>query len=173
LITLLHKGRGRSSLNNWRPITLLNSTYKIFTKALQIRLQPILREVIDHDRSSFLPMRFILDNIFLTHETLHPSRTSRSSENSRFPYVFHLLVVSCKFRSICLAKFVRQIWTSSSHDIFTSSICIINTLISHILRTSPFHVYHTIETHITTHNTAYIVGHTIFSTLFSIGKLDE
>jgi hypothetical protein len=46
------------------------------------------------------------------------SRTSRSSKNSCFPYVFHRLVVSCKFRSICFTKFVRQIWTSSLHDIF-------------------------------------------------------
>jgi hypothetical protein len=46
------------------------------------------------------------------------SQTSRSSENSRFSYVFHWLVVSCKFHSICFAKFVRQIWTSFLHDIF-------------------------------------------------------
>jgi hypothetical protein len=39
--------------------------------------------------------------------SLAASRTSRSSENNRFPYVFHWLVVSCKFRSICFAKFVR------------------------------------------------------------------
>jgi hypothetical protein len=35
LITLLHKGGGRSSLDNWHPITLLNVSYKIFAKALQ------------------------------------------------------------------------------------------------------------------------------------------
>jgi hypothetical protein len=64
MIALLHKGGGRSSLNNWRPITLLNVTYKIFAKALQIRLQPVLMEVISPDQSAFLPMGFILDNIF-------------------------------------------------------------------------------------------------------------
>jgi hypothetical protein len=37
------------------------------------------------------------------------SRTSRSSKNNRFPYIFHWLVVSCKFRSIFFAKLVRQI----------------------------------------------------------------
>jgi hypothetical protein len=77
------------------------------------------------------------------------SWTSRSSENNHFPYVFHWLVVACKFRSFFFAKFVRQIWTSLLHDIFTWSICIINTLIPLVLRASPFHVYHTIETHIT------------------------
>jgi hypothetical protein len=45
----------------------------------------------------------------LDDENYAASRTSRSSENSCFPYVFHRLVVSCKFCSICFAKFVRQI----------------------------------------------------------------
>jgi hypothetical protein len=39
-------------------------------KVLQIRLQPILMEMISCDQSAFLPMRFILDNIFLTYETI-------------------------------------------------------------------------------------------------------
>jgi hypothetical protein len=34
------------------------------------------------------------------------SRTSRSSENNRFLYVFHRLIVSYKVRSIFFAKFV-------------------------------------------------------------------
>ena len=70
LIALIHKGGSRHTLNNWRPITLLNEAYKIFAKALQIRLQPILMEVISHDQSAFLPMRYILDNLLLTHETI-------------------------------------------------------------------------------------------------------
>ena len=65
-----------------------------------------------------------------------------------FPYDFHRLIVSCKFCSSYFAKLVRQIWTSFLHDIFTKIICIINTFIPHVLHASPFHVYHTIETHI-------------------------
>jgi hypothetical protein len=76
MIALLHKGGGRSSLNNWRPITLLNVSCKIFAKALQICLQPVLMELISPDQSAFLPMRFILDNIFLTHETIFHAKNS-------------------------------------------------------------------------------------------------
>jgi hypothetical protein len=76
LIALLHKGGERATLNNWRPITLLNVTYKIFAKALQIRLQPIFGEIIHPDQSAFLPMHFILDNILLTHETIHYAKQS-------------------------------------------------------------------------------------------------
>ena len=39
------KNGDHSSLINWQPITLLNTTYKIFAKALQQGLQPLLVEV--------------------------------------------------------------------------------------------------------------------------------
>jgi hypothetical protein len=58
LITLLHKGGSRSSLNNWRPITLLNIAYKLYAKVLQQHFQPVLIEVISPDQPAFLPMRF-------------------------------------------------------------------------------------------------------------------
>jgi hypothetical protein len=38
LISLLHKGGDRLKLTNWRPITLLNISYKVLAKALQLRL---------------------------------------------------------------------------------------------------------------------------------------
>ena len=46
VIILLHKGGNKSLLSNWRPIMLLNKTYKIFAKILQMELQPILMEII-------------------------------------------------------------------------------------------------------------------------------
>jgi hypothetical protein len=70
LISLIHKGGERRKLTNWRPIALLNVAYKLFAKVLQLRLQLVFMEIIDFDQSAFLPMRFILDNIMQTHETL-------------------------------------------------------------------------------------------------------
>jgi hypothetical protein len=35
LVVLIFKGGEKEDLNNWRPITLLSVTYKIFAKALQ------------------------------------------------------------------------------------------------------------------------------------------
>ena len=70
MIALLHKGGERRALTNWRPITLLNMGYKIYAKALQLRLQPVLMETISPNQSAFLPMRFILDNLLLTQETI-------------------------------------------------------------------------------------------------------
>ena len=63
LIILLHKGSPRGLLSNWRSITLLSVTYKILAIMLQLRLQAILMEVISPDQSTFLPIRFVLNNI--------------------------------------------------------------------------------------------------------------
>ena len=51
-------------------------SYKLFVKALQMRLQSVLMEVISHDQLAFFSMRFILDNIFLTYETIHYAKQS-------------------------------------------------------------------------------------------------
>jgi hypothetical protein len=77
LILVLHKGRERNRLPNWQPITLLNVAYKFFAKFLQLCLQPVFMEIIDFDQSAFLPMRFILDNIMLTHETIEYAMYSK------------------------------------------------------------------------------------------------
>jgi hypothetical protein len=55
MLALLHKGGERKLLlTNWKPITLLNLSYKIYAKALQLRLQPVLMEIISSDQSAFL-----------------------------------------------------------------------------------------------------------------------
>lgn len=49
---------------------MLNVAYKIVAKVLQWRLQPLLADVISEDQTSFLPMKYILDNVLVTHETI-------------------------------------------------------------------------------------------------------
>ena len=77
LIELLFKDGDLLKLKNWRLITLLNTSCKIFAKALQWRLQPLLVEVIDNYEIVFLPLRFILDNMLLTHESIQWAKWSR------------------------------------------------------------------------------------------------
>lgn len=77
LISLIPKDGDNKDLNHWRPITLLTSTYKIFAKTLQLRLQSMLRDIICPEQTTFLPLRFILDNIVLTQETLHWAKVFR------------------------------------------------------------------------------------------------
>ena len=56
VITLLEKkGKDRSNIANWRPITLLNMDYKILTKTLSTRLKPILSSLVHPDQNGFVP----------------------------------------------------------------------------------------------------------------------
>ena len=66
LNTLLHIVDARDKLTNWHPILLLNVSYKIFVNTLQQRLQLLLYEVINNDQYVFLPLRYILDNMFIS-----------------------------------------------------------------------------------------------------------
>ena len=50
-------------LKNWRPLSLLNTDYKILTKSLATRLQCILDEVISYDQNGYIKNRFIGENI--------------------------------------------------------------------------------------------------------------
>jgi hypothetical protein len=77
LISLIPKEGDKAYLNYWRPITLFTAAYKIFAKSLQLRLKPIIKDIISPEQTAFLPLRFILDNIILTQETLHWAKTSR------------------------------------------------------------------------------------------------
>lgn len=58
----------------WRPITILNSAYKIFAKALSLRLQPLLDSLIHPTQTNFVKDRSILDNIFTFWEAVSLAR---------------------------------------------------------------------------------------------------
>jgi hypothetical protein len=77
LINLILNEGNKTDLNYWRPITLLTTFYNFFAKALQLRLQPILRYVISPEQTTFLSLRFTLDNNVLTQEALHWAKFSR------------------------------------------------------------------------------------------------
>ena len=64
IITLIpKKNRVRLLLKNWRPISLLNTDYKILTKSLALRLHKVLPSIINLDQTGFLKGRYIGENI--------------------------------------------------------------------------------------------------------------
>ncbi len=64
VITLLYKGKGpKAMLDSYRPITLLNSDYKLLAKALATRFGPALQHVVDPTQTAFVPGRWIGDNV--------------------------------------------------------------------------------------------------------------
>ena len=67
VITLLPKGdESLTHLYNWRPTTLLNVDYKIASKAIAKRIEPILNILVhSHDQTGFVKGRYIGENIRL------------------------------------------------------------------------------------------------------------
>lgn len=71
LITILYKEKGEiSDLNFWRPITLLNTDYKIVTKFIGSRIAPTLEYLISGDQSCGIKGREIADQLILLEETM-------------------------------------------------------------------------------------------------------
>ena len=71
-ITLLPKGdKPKQYLKNWRPITLLNTVYKIASGCIAARFKRYLDKIINPDQTGFLPNRYIGENTRLIYDIMH------------------------------------------------------------------------------------------------------
>ena len=61
----------RHLLKNWRPISLLNTIYKIASGCIANRIKSVLDKIIDHDQTGFIEGRFIGENIRLIYDIMH------------------------------------------------------------------------------------------------------
>ncbi len=64
---------------NYRPITLLNSDYKIMTRALAMRLSVVADSLILHDQAAFIPGRQIFTHIKLSRMILEYAEAEESN----------------------------------------------------------------------------------------------
>ena len=65
LIVLLHKSGDPLDPANYRPITLLNTDYRIFAKILASRLSHHLSAIVEPEQTAFLRGRLIGENVHL------------------------------------------------------------------------------------------------------------
>ena len=62
----LYKKKDKTNIENYRPITLLNTDYKLLTKALSLQLVDSIKPMIHKDQAGFIPGRSIFNHIRLT-----------------------------------------------------------------------------------------------------------
>jgi Reverse transcriptase (RNA-dependent DNA polymerase) len=70
-LCLFPKVPNAALVNEFRPIALLNCSYKIFFKVLTNRLQIVLNEIIEESQSVFIKSRYILDCVVTAHKVLN------------------------------------------------------------------------------------------------------
>ena len=71
MVTLLPKKEEAVRIEQFRPICLLNVSFKIFTKVSTNRLTQIAHFVVQPSQTAFMPGRHILEGVVVLHETLH------------------------------------------------------------------------------------------------------
>ena len=70
VITLLPKKENAVQIQQYRPICLLNVSFKIFTKVATIRANTVAETIISPTQSAFMPGRHILEGVVVLHETI-------------------------------------------------------------------------------------------------------
>lgn len=71
ILNLIPKTKNPHLINHYQPIRLCNVTYKIILNIIVSRIRPLLNDIISPYQNTFIPKRFINDNIVLAHELLH------------------------------------------------------------------------------------------------------
>ena len=61
----IYKKKDQTEISNYRPITLLNTDYKLLTKVLALQLIDDIEHMVHPDQAGFIPNRPIFDNIRL------------------------------------------------------------------------------------------------------------
>ena len=70
-IILLPKCVEAIKIQQYRPICLLNVSFKIFTKVATNRVMSVAQKVISPTQTAFIPGRNIMEGVVILHETLH------------------------------------------------------------------------------------------------------
>jgi hypothetical protein len=79
MIILIPKEVEARTLKKFRPISLINCSFKVFAKALNNRLEVICNRLLAPNQTTFVKGRFILESVVSAHEIIH--RAVKKNEN--------------------------------------------------------------------------------------------
>ena len=80
IITLIPKGeKDKTFLKNWRPLTLLNSLYKLVSGCIAERIKPHLETIIHGDQKGFVSGRYIGEAIRTTYDIIQWAKNNNKT----------------------------------------------------------------------------------------------
>jgi hypothetical protein len=77
---LLPKQKEASHIKQYRPICLLNVSFKIFTKVMINRMTGIASKLISPSQTTFMSGRNIMKGVVMLHGTIHEIHQKKMSE---------------------------------------------------------------------------------------------
>ena len=131
VIRLLHKQGSCSDLSNWRPISLLNSDYKVIDKCLSNRLKYVLPSIIHDTQSCSILGRSISNNLNTVRDAVHLCEKSNSpaavlslDQTKAFDrvnrdYLFAVLEKFCF--SPTLLKWIRALYNNTGSHVIVNN----------------------------------------------------
>jgi hypothetical protein len=76
MIILIPKEEEAKSSKKFRPISLINYSFKVFVEALNTRLKRICNRLLAPNQTAFVKGRYILESAVAAHEIIHEAKRS-------------------------------------------------------------------------------------------------
>ena len=118
------KGKDKSFLENWRPLSLLNVDYKIATKAIAHRISKVLPTIVKEDQTRYVQGRYIGQNIRLIMDIMRVTEVESIPALAifiDFKKAFDTVDWNFLFRTLqafnfgpCIQKWIRTFYTDCS-----------------------------------------------------------
>lgn len=77
-ICLIPKKNDACNIKLFRPISLINCSFKIITNILADRLATVMNYLIDNSQTAYIKGRLIMNNVVCAHEILHQIKISKT-----------------------------------------------------------------------------------------------
>jgi len=77
IITLIPKSLEATKIQQYRPICVLNVSFKIFTKVGTNRLNKVAQTVVSPTQTAFMQGRNTMEGVVILHETIHELHTKK------------------------------------------------------------------------------------------------
>jgi hypothetical protein len=124
-ITLIHKKGDPTCLDNWRPIALSNTLYKVYTRLWASRLMDELVPILSPEQKGFMATEGCLEHIFVLDTLINNARQKKSDISlvwldlcNAFGSVPHSLI-----QANLLKLGFPQTFIDIVNDIYTDSTC--------------------------------------------------